>query len=148
MYTGSNFPYTIRQDPGPTNALGRIKFIFPNKHFVFLHDTPSKALFERETRTFSSGYIRVQNPFKLAEALLRDEADWDADKINEVLKSQKTKTIYLKRSVSVFLLYVTAFPSLDYSNIHFRNDVYNRDPAVLKGLQEPFKSKKRHTSSD
>jgi murein L,D-transpeptidase YcbB/YkuD len=147
-YTGSNFPYTIRQDPGPTNALGRVKYIFPNKHFVFLHDTPSKALFDRETRTFSSGCIRVQNPFKLAEALLRDEAEWSPEKINEVLKSEKTKTIYLKRPVSVFLLYATAFPSLDYSSIHFRDDVYNRDPAVLKGLQEPFKRKERHVISE
>ena len=147
-YTGSNFPYTIRQDPGPTNALGRVKFIFPNKHFVFLHDTPSKALFDRETRTFSSGCIRVQNPFKLAEALLRDEADWSPDKINEVLKSTKTKTVYLKRPVSVFLLYATTFPNLDYSSISFRKDVYNRDPAVLKGLQEPFKRKKRHVPSE
>ena len=76
--------------------------------------------------------------------MLRDEADWSPDKINEVLKSQKTKTIYLKRPVSVFLIYATAFPSLDLKSIGFRSDVYNRDAAVLKGLQEPFKRKKRH----
>jgi murein L,D-transpeptidase YcbB/YkuD len=76
--------------------------------------------------------------------LLRDEADWNPDKISEVLKSQKTKTVYLKRPISVFLLYATAFPSLDDNSINFRSDVYNRDAAVLKGLQEPFKRKKRH----
>ena len=66
------FPYTIRQDPGPQNALGRVKFIFPNSHFVFLHDTPSRGLFTRAERTFSSGCIRVEHPFELAELILND----------------------------------------------------------------------------
>jgi murein L,D-transpeptidase YcbB/YkuD len=143
-YSGKNFPYAIRQDPGPANALGRVKFIFPNKHFVFLHDTPSKALFARETRTFSSGCIRVENPFHLAEALLKDSLKWNLNKIGELIDSEKTKTVYLKKSIPVLILYATAFPSLEDEFVQFRNDVYSRDQAILKQLREPFKRKKRH----
>jgi murein L,D-transpeptidase YcbB/YkuD len=143
-YRGKNFPFAIRQDPGPTNALGRVKFIFPNKHFVFLHDTPSKALFERETRTFSSGCIRVENPFSLAEALLKDPEKWNLEKIEEVIESEKTKTVYLKEPIQVLILYATAFPSLENEFVQFRSDVYSRDQAILKQLREPFKRKKRH----
>ena len=73
------FPYRVRQIPGPWNALGEVKFIFPNPHFVFLHDTPSKALFERTERTFSSGCIRVEQPFELAELLLDDPVKWNRE---------------------------------------------------------------------
>jgi len=143
-YTGKNFPYSIRQEPGPSNALGRVKFIFPNKHFVFLHDTPSKGLFERETRTFSSGCIRVENPFHLAEALLKDPENWNLNKIEQLIETGKTKTVYLNKPIPVLLLYATAFHTLDDDYVHFRNDVYNRDHAILKELQEPFKRKERH----
>ncbi len=143
-YSGTNFPYSIRQDPGPTNALGLVKFIFPNKHFVFLHDTPSKTLFGRETRTFSSGCIRVENPFILAEAILKDPENWNLDKIEELIESGKTKTVYLKKPVPVLILYATAYPSLEDEFVQFRNDVYSRDQLILKELQEPFKRKERH----
>jgi murein L,D-transpeptidase YcbB/YkuD len=143
-YSAKNFPYSIRQDPGPTNALGRVKFIFPNKHFVFLHDTPSKALFMKETRTFSSGCIRTEKPFDLAEAVLKDTEKWNLNTIEALIESEKSKTVYLKKPVPVLILYSTAFPNIDDEFIQFRNDVYNRDPAVLRQLQEPFKRKKRH----
>ncbi|MBE9529800.1 MAG: L,D-transpeptidase family protein [Proteobacteria bacterium] len=143
-YTGKNFPYSIRQEPGPSNALGRVKFIFPNKHFVFLHDTPSKELFERETRTFSSGCIRVENPFHLAEALLKNPEKWNLNKIEQLIETGKTKTVYLNKPIPVLLLYATAFHTLDDDNVHFRNDVYDRDQAILKELQEHFKRKERH----
>jgi murein L,D-transpeptidase YcbB/YkuD len=143
-YSGSNFPYSIRQDPGPVNALGLVKFIFPNKHFVFLHDTPSKALFNRETRTFSSGCIRVEYPFVLAEALLKDSLKWNREKIEELIDSGKTKTVYLKKPIPVLILYATAFPSLEDDFIQFRKDVYSRDQVILEELREPFKRKERH----
>jgi murein L,D-transpeptidase YcbB/YkuD len=145
-YTSKNFPYMIRQDPGPHNALGRVKFIFPNSHFVFLHDTPSKALFDREARAFSSGCIRVEVPFELAEKLLDDEEKWNLKAIDELIRSKKTKTVHLDSSIPVLLLYATAFPSQDENVIEFRKDIYNRDSAILKGLREDFKRRKRHLS--
>lgn len=145
QYPAKNFPYAIRQDPGPANALGRIKFIFPNKHFVFLHDTPSKGLFGRTERTFSSGCIRVENPFDLAEELLRDQDNWNRKKIDELVKSKKTKTIYMKDQLPVYMLYFTAFPDIEMEDtMHFRKDVYDRDNRVLSQLDAGFKFLQKH----
>ena len=143
-YTSKNFPYLIRQDPGPQNALGRIKFIYPNEHYVFLHDTPSKALFTRESRAFSSGCIRIEDPFGLAEKLLDDEEKWNKEILKELVDSKKTKTVHLKEPIQVLLLYATAFPAIDEDVIEFRKDIYNRDAAILKGLRDTFRRKKRH----
>ena len=71
------FPYTLRQEPGPTNSLGLVKFMFPNPYAVYLHDTPSKSLFEKSERAFSSGCIRIENPFDFAALLLEGQEDWD-----------------------------------------------------------------------
>jgi murein L,D-transpeptidase YcbB/YkuD len=141
-YQGSNLPYTIRQDPGPENALGRVKFIFPNKHFVFLHDTPSKSLFDRAERAFSSGCIRVQNPFELAEILLADKG-YDQARIAEVLDSGKIENVYLTKPVPTLLLYWTAFTTLD-GRCNFRKDVYNRDPDIVFALDGPIMIRKEH----
>jgi len=143
-YTSKNFPYMIRQDPGPHNALGRVKFIFPNKHYVFLHDTPSKTLFNSETRAFSSGCIRVEDPFGLAEKILDDKENWNQEKIMELVRSEKTKTVHLTDPIPVLLLYATAFPAADENIVEFRKDIYNRDKAILVGLRDTFKRKKRH----
>ena len=86
----NNFPYILRQRPGPDNALGQVKFIFPNKHFVFLHDTPSRALFDHSERAFSSGCIRVENPLDLAERLLADRPEWDRAAIDKQLATGDT----------------------------------------------------------
>ncbi len=133
-----NFPYTFVQRPGPRNALGRVKFIFPNKHSVYLHDTPSKSLFGRAERAFSHGCVRVQNPFDFAEVLLGSEG-WDQDKIQATLDSLETKTVYLPEPVPVMLLYWTAEigPSGD---VHFYSDVYSRDARIAKEMAEPFKA--------
>ncbi len=147
-YNGGNFPYIIRQDPGPSNALGRVKFIFPNKHFVFLHDTPSKSLFERDMRALSSGCIRVENPFQLAESVLNDSIKWNLENIRALIKSEKTQTVYLDESIPVLLLYATAFPANATDNILcFREDIYHRDKAILDGLNDQFRRKKRHLDS-
>jgi murein L,D-transpeptidase YcbB/YkuD len=143
-YTSKNFPYMIRQDPGSWNALGRVKFIFPNEHYVFLHDTPSKTLFNSESRAFSSGCIRVEDPFGLAEKILNDKDNWNQEKIMELVGSEKTKTVHLKNPIPVLLLYATAFPAADENIIEFRKDIYNRDQAILKGLRDTFKRKRRH----
>jgi murein L,D-transpeptidase YcbB/YkuD len=134
--TTKGFPYMIRQEPGPDNALGRVKFMFPNKYMVYLHDTPSKGLFARSERTFSSGCIRVQNPFDLAELLLADQG-WDRARIDQVVASKKTTRVNLENPIPVLLLYWTAEVEQD-GTVSFRKDVYNRDAAIIKGLDEPF----------
>lgn len=141
-YTGANFPYVIRQEPGPENALGRVKFIFPNKHFVFLHDTPSKSLFEQAERTFSSGCIRVENPFELAEILLADKG-YGQTRIGETLKSGDLENVYLAKPLPTLLLYWTAFTTLA-GKCNFRNDIYDRDRTIAKALDGPITARKGH----
>lgn len=131
-------PYTLRQEPGPANALGRIKFIFPNEHFVFLHDTPSRSLFERSERTFSSGCIRVEDPLELAELLLRDPANWSQADLQAVLDTEETRRVNLRPREPVLILYLTAALDLDGS-VRFAKDVYGRDPALLEALNGPVR---------
>jgi len=135
-YPEQRFPYLLRQNPGPGNALGRIKFMFPNSHAVYLHDTPSRNLFERDQRAFSSGCIRVQRPFELAELLL-DDPQWTRARIEEVVASRQTTRINLPDPVEVILMYWTV-NTTDDGGLVFKPDVYDRDPAVLAGLNEPF----------
>lgn len=137
--TPARFPYTVRQEPGPKNALGRIKFMFPNKHMVYLHDTPSRSLFEQAERTFSSGCIRVEQPFSLATILLGDPVNWSEASIKEQLTRASNETVNLKNPVTVFLMYWTSVPD-GSGGVRFFSDVYTRDKAVLAGLQQPFRS--------
>ena len=133
---GNSVPFTLRQEPGPTNALGRVKFIFPNPHFVFLHDTPSRQLFDRPDRTFSSGCIRVENPFELAELMIDDPGRWNQASFDRQLESGKIKTIYTKDKMPVLIMYWTAEAGLD-GRIRFFKDVYERDERLLKALDGP-----------
>ena len=130
-------PYTFRQEPGPNNALGRMKFIFPNKHFIYLHDTPSRALYGRQDRAFSSGCIRVQKNIELAELLLNDPEKWNRESIQEVIDSKETKRVNLPKPKPVLLLYVTIWFD-ENDAIIFKKDVYDRDRQVLDGLKEDF----------
>ena len=130
-------PYTLRQEPGPHNALGRMKFIFPNKYFIYLHDTPSRYLFGRKDRAFSSGCIRVDKDIELAELLLNDPAKWNRQSILELLETNETLRINLPKPKTVMLLYVTV--SVDENgNYFFKKDIYQRDRPVLEGLNEEF----------
>lgn len=131
-------PYQFRQDPGEDNSLGLVKIMFPNPHMVYLHDTPSKSLFDRDQRTFSSGCIRVAKAFELAELVLGDPQKWNAQSIAEVVAAQKTQTVYLARPVPVLILYWTAQPRPD-GQLTFRDDVYGRDPATLAALNGSFR---------
>ena len=140
--TASSFPYLLRQDPGPANALGRIKFMFPNKYAVFLHDTPSRNLFERSERAFSSGCVRVENPFQLAELLMNDPDNWSEEKLLELKDSRETKSVFLTERIPVLLLYWTADAAPD-GYLHFRTDVYERDAAILDGLEGDFQVRAR-----
>jgi murein L,D-transpeptidase YcbB/YkuD len=131
------FPYTLVQRPGPANALGRVKFMFPNEHAVYLHDTPAKGLFDRADRTFSSGCVRVERPFEFA-ALLLAANGLDAAEIERLRRSRETKTVFLKKPLPVLLLYWTAEVGRD-GRIRFYEDVYARDRAVLEALNSPYR---------
>jgi murein L,D-transpeptidase YcbB/YkuD len=134
------FTYKIRQEPGEGNALGDIKFMFPNRFNVYLHDTQSRNLFSRTVRSFSHGCIRVQYPDKLAAMLLRDQEDWSLAKISEVIESRQRTVINLKMPIPVHLTYLTAWVNKDGS-VHFRRDIYGRDERLMKvinWLQRPI----------
>ena len=133
----NNFPYTLVQRPGPYNAMGQIKFMFPNQHSVYLHDTPSRYLFEREARAFSAGCIRTERPFELAELLLGPQG-WDRARIQEVLDSGKLTNVVLKTPMPVLLTYFTARVNSDGALLFFP-DVYERDQRVASGLAAPFR---------
>jgi murein L,D-transpeptidase YcbB/YkuD len=125
-------PYTLRQDPGPNNSLGTVKFIFPNEHFVFLHDTPHRELFTHPERAFSSGCIRIENPLTLAELLLNDDRYKESD-LEAIVASRKTQRINLEKTVPVVIAYLTTGVDID-GNILFYKDIYNRDQKVLDAL--------------
>jgi murein L,D-transpeptidase YcbB/YkuD len=130
-------PYQLRQDPGPDNALGLVKIMFPNKYMVYLHDTPTKSLFDKDERTFSSGCIRVQKAFELAELVLDDPTRWNQETMAAVVATKKMQTEYLAKPVPVLILYWTAQPRPD-GHVTFRNDVYGRDPPTLAALDAPY----------
>jgi murein L,D-transpeptidase YcbB/YkuD len=132
-----NFPYTLVQQPGPGNALGEIKFMFPNDHAVYLHDTPAKGLFHRAGRTFSSGCVRVEHPFEFA-ALLLAANGLDATAIERLRRSGKTKTVFLEQPLPVLLLYWTAEVGRD-GRIRFYDDIYDRDRDVLEALNSSYR---------
>ncbi len=125
-----NFNYYLRQAPGPNNALGRIKFMFPNKYSVYLHDTPSKELFSEEKRSFSSGCIRLEEPFKLAEYILKKNDKWDKERFDKDLSQSKEQIIHLSNRLPVHIVYMTAWTDNNYQ-IHFRNDIYYRDQKLI-----------------
>lgn len=132
-----NFPYTIDQEPGANNAMGKIKFMLPNPYFVYLHDTPDKDLFERTDRSFSSGCIRVENVIGLAEHLLDDPGKWDAGAIANAIDSGRTRAVMLAHPMTTIVLYWTN--EVDAAGkVYFSKDVYDRDQAVLEALDGPF----------
>lgn len=127
------FPYTVRQMPGDDNALGRVKFMFPNKYNVYLHDTPSKRLFEQDERLFSSGCVRIEKPIELAELLLNDSIQWSRENILAAMRLKNERAVTLKQPVQVYIYYMTAWS--DGKHTHYRNDVYSRDEETLKALR-------------
>jgi murein L,D-transpeptidase YcbB/YkuD len=128
----------IVQPPGDNNALGRIKIMFPNEHSVYLHDTPAKSLFERDVRAFSHGCMRVEDPFTLG-SLVIDDPQWTREKImSRIAANLDSETIYLKRKVPVLVLYATALVGPESGRVYFYDDIYQRDPRILKALDERF----------
>jgi murein L,D-transpeptidase YcbB/YkuD len=128
--------FKFRQDSGPTNALGRVKFMFPNRHNIYLHDTPSKHLFKQSTRSFSHGCIRVQYPLDFATFILRHTSGWTRDKIDQTVASGARKVVNLPQSIPVHLTYLTNWVNQDGS-VYFRKDIYGRDKLLSEALVGP-----------
>lgn len=133
-YSSNNFPFSVVQQPGTKNALGRVKFIFPNHHAVYLHDTPARNLFSRSARAFSSGCVRVKHPLEFAEVLLDDPQNWSLSQVEDLVASAKPQErVYLDREVDVMLMYWTTSPTRN-GKLQFHADIYGKDPAALAAL--------------
>ncbi|MGD2168040.1 MAG: L,D-transpeptidase family protein, partial [Gammaproteobacteria bacterium] len=132
--TARNFNYLLRQRAGPENALGEVKFMMPNPHSVYLHDTPSRELFARQERSFSSGCIRLERPRDLIAWLLERDNPAAARRVADQLASGQTYTINLERPIPVYLVYFTAFTD-DAGAVVFRRDIYGRDRIVIEALR-------------
>lgn len=126
--TRSNFPYLLRQDPGPHNSLGRIKFVIPDSDAIYLHDTNDRSLFQRGTRAMSSGCIRVEKPLELAAALLQGSR-WDKSRIESTINSGETRHVGLLEHVPIYLFYATAWVDED-DRMQFRDDIYGLDKVL------------------
>lgn len=122
---GSKVPFGIQQPPGPKNALGEVKFMFPNTHNIYMHDTPSRELFGEDARAFSHGCVRVQNPREFAAVLL----GWDSETVAASIETPKSKTVRLKEKIPVHITYFTAWPD-ETGKIRFFEDIYGRDKAM------------------
>jgi murein L,D-transpeptidase YcbB/YkuD len=131
-----SFPYTLRQRPAADNALGRVKFLFPNRHSIYIHDTPSRTLFDAERRTFSHGCIRLENPLELARLLLSGQDGWKAEKIDQVLATGDTKNVELDTPLPVLIVYWTVSVGAS-GEIRYMRDFYDLDPSVLAALDGP-----------
>ncbi|SNB61688.1 Murein L,D-transpeptidase YcbB/YkuD [Arboricoccus pini] len=128
-----NFPYRVRQTPGGQNALGQMKFMFPNSYNVYIHDTPSKALFARQRRSFSHGCIRLMKPMELADLLLQPQG-WSDAMIHSVLDAGRTRVVTLKQAIPVHIIYLTAWVD-ENGKPQFREDLYDRDEVLATRLE-------------
>ncbi|MEQ9618613.1 MAG: L,D-transpeptidase family protein [Deltaproteobacteria bacterium] len=138
--------YRLRQNPGPSNPLGRIKFLFPNKHSVYLHDTPNRGYFERAQRNFSHGCIRVEKPVELAEFVLYSDPAWSHEKVRSTINRGKTQTVNLSEPVPVYILYFTAWVD-DDGSVNFHEDIYGLD-RVLQNALHHSKAKKSEMATN
>jgi L,D-transpeptidase YcbB len=135
----AELPYRVRQRSGESNSLGLVKFMFPNRFNIYLHDTPSRKLFDQPVRTLSHGCVRVEKPVELAEFVLDGQDDWDEGTIREAMedpKAARSRTVSLERPVPVYILYLTAF--MRDGELHFRNDPYGKDRQAMGRLGKPL----------
>lgn len=131
-WASDNPGVTLVQQPGPNNALGRVKFIFPNEYAVYLHDTNQRDLFDRNERNLSSGCVRLEHPLEFASLLMEGQPDWSSERMNAILDSQKTTRVNLEKPMPVLLTYWTAW--VEEGTVHFREDPYERDAPILEAL--------------
>lgn len=129
----SGVPFTIRQKPGPQNALGRVKFLFPNEYSIYLHDTPSKSRFAADKRAFSHGCIRLSDPARLAEYLLRSDSTWTPQRIAKAMNGRQETTVKLVPPMPVTIGYFTAWVDVQ-GRLNFRDDVYGNDAKLAQEL--------------
>lgn len=132
-YTPANFPFNVRQPPGPSNALGEVKFMFPNPYAIYLHDTPDRHLFNTTVRTHSSGCIRLHEPRAFAYELLSRQSDNPQELYHSVLRTGQQTRVYLDTPVPVHLVYRTAFTNVQ-GELNFRADIYGRDAKIYDAL--------------
>jgi murein L,D-transpeptidase YcbB/YkuD len=132
-YTARNFPYSMRQPPSARNALGLVKFMFPNKYNIYLHDTPAKSLFARDVRAFSHGCVRLAQPFEFAHALLAVQSSDPEGDFKRVLNSRRETRVELQEPVPVHLIYRTAVTNAR-GHTEYRADIYGRDAKIWKAL--------------
>lgn len=130
-----HLPGRIRQTPGPWNALGRVKFMFPNRFHVYLHDTPNRQLFRRNRRALSHGCIRLEKPMELAVFVLEGDGRWSREALEALVQSGERRTLPLVRPCMVHILYWTAWVD-DGGELNFREDIYERDEALWKALRD------------
>ncbi len=123
----------IRQRPGPGNALGKVKFLFPNSFNIYLHDTPAKSLFNKDKRAYSHGCIRVREPEKLANYVLRNQPEWTPEKISEAMNSGEEKYVKVKNPIPVVITYYTAWVD-ESGRLNFREDIYGHDAKLAQKM--------------
>ena len=125
------FPYLLRQRPGPGNALGKVKFMFPNQFNVYLHDTPTRHLFNATERDYSHGCVRVEHPVALAEYLLKDKPGWDADRIQQQMLSKEELSVTLAKPLPVHIVYWSVWIGAN-GELQRRPDIYDLDTTQEK----------------
>ncbi|HXX80106.1 MAG TPA: L,D-transpeptidase family protein [Thermodesulfovibrionales bacterium] len=133
--TPKTLTYHFRQEPGPLNPLGRLKFMFPNTFDVYLHDTPAKSLFSENVRTFSHGCTRIEKPLELGEYVLRNNPEWTQDILLAAIEEGTEKKILISRPLNVHFLYLTAWVD-EMGMLQFRNDIYGRDKSLDEALRK------------
>jgi L,D-transpeptidase YcbB len=134
----ARFPYTLREDPGPHNPLGLIKFSFPNEYSVYLHDTNMPSLFSNQDRTLSSGCIRIESPMGLARVLL-EGSGWTEEMVRDEILKGETRMVLLKKTLPVHITYFTAY--VNHSDLIVARDVYKYDRIVMNALLGSGKSR-------
>ena len=133
--TPENLSYRFRQEPGPLNPLGRVKFMLPNKFDVYLHDTPAKGLFSANVRAFSHGCTRIEKPLELAEYVLRDDLAWTRERLLAAIEEGTEQEVKIPRPLNVHFIYLTAWVD-EKGNLQFRDDIYGRDKLLDEALHE------------
>jgi murein L,D-transpeptidase YcbB/YkuD len=131
--TPENLPYRFRQEPGPLNPLGRLKFMLPNKFDVYLHDTPARGLFSANVRAFSHGCTRIEKPLELAEYILRDDPAWTRERLLAAIEEGTEQEVKIPRPLNVHFLYLTAWVD-ERGILQFRDDIYGRDKLLDEAL--------------
>ena len=127
----------IRQNPGPKNSLGLVKFIFPNTYNVYMHDSPEQELFSRTRRDFSHGCIRLEKPADLAAWVLRDNPGWTPERIHAAMNGDKTQQVNLAHPIPVLILYATVIV-LEDGIVHFYDDIYGHDASLEQVLAKGY----------